>query len=208
MTARERTTRANSGSPPTGEPDYLVVGTLRRPHGLRGEILMDVRTDFPERLKGGVTVFLGRHHEPAVISACRPHARGLLIHFQALDSREAAAAYCGRDVYVLTADRPRLPAGQYYHHELLGCDVVDEDRGSVGALVEILQTGANDVYVIKGASGRELLLPAIEGVVLEIDPSRHLIRVRTPDGIEAPAGGRDGGSTKPRGRRQRSRPVP
>lgn len=184
MTARKRAMKANSGSPPPGEPEYLLVGTIRRPHGVHGELLMDVATDFPERLQAGVRVFLGAAHVPTVITACRGHARGLLIRFHGVETPESAGIYRNEPVWVLAADRPPLPAGHYYHHQLLGCDVVDESRGSIGTLAEILVTGANDVYVVQTAAGRQVLLPAIDGVVLHIDIQKRAIQVRIPDGIE------------------------
>ena len=184
MTPRKPKTKANSGSPSTGEPEYLVVGTIKRPHGLRGEMLMDVITDFPERLGPGSKVFLGTRHTPATIHAGRLHARGLLIRLQGVETPEAAGAFRNHAVYVLSSDRPDLPPGQYYHHELLGSTIVqDGEQRSIGTLVEILQTGANDVYVIKDAENRELLLPVIAGVVLGIDVAQRLIMVRIPDGM-------------------------
>ena len=175
---------ADSGSPPPGEPEYLVVGFLRRAHGLQGEMLMDVVTDFPERLKPGTTIYVGERHEPRIIETSRGHARGMLIRLQGVASPEMTTAFRNQALYVLTADRPELPEGQYYHHQLLGSAVVDENGESLGILAEIIQTGANDVYVIRGLEKRELLVPAIEGVVLEISPDRHLLRIRVPDGIE------------------------
>lgn len=184
MTARKRAMKTTSGSPPPGEPEYLLVGTIRRPHGVHGEMLMEVATDFPERLQRGVKVFLGASHVPTVIAACRGHARGLLISFDGIDAPEAAGMYRNEAVWVLAADRPPLPKGQYYHHQLLGCTVEDETRGSLGILAEILVTGANDVYVVKTPGGREVLLPAIADVVLQIDVAKRIIRVRVPEGIE------------------------
>jgi 16S rRNA processing protein RimM len=145
---------------------------------------MDVATDFPERLQSGVKVFLGAAHVPTVIAACRGHARGMLIRFDGVETPESAGTYRNEPVWVLAADRPPLPDGHYYHHELLGCSVVDEKRGSIGTLAEILVTGANDVYVVQTAMGREVLLPAIAGVVLHIDRHERAIRVRIPEGIE------------------------
>ena len=185
MTARKRSVKANSGSPSPGEPEYLVVGILRRPHGLKGEMLMEVITDFPERLKAGTTVYLGDQHKPGVIEASRGHARGMLVRLQGLASPEMTYAFRNQFVYVLTADRPPLPEGQYYHHQLLGSTVMDESGQLLGMLTEIIQTGANDVYVIGGAGKRELLLPATAEVVQEIDLNRHLLRIRVPEGIEA-----------------------
>jgi 16S rRNA processing protein RimM len=149
---------------------------------------MEVVTDFPERLQPGVRVFLGAAHVPIVIAACRAHARGLLIKFDGVDAPESAGTYRNEPVWVLAADRPPLPDGQYYHHELLGCSIVDEQRGLIGTLAEILLTGANDVYVIQTATGRELLLPSIASVVLQIDIRKRTIHVRIPEGIEVDDG--------------------
>ena len=69
-----------SGSP-TGEPLYLSVGFLRRPHGLHGEIIMDLHTDFPERMRAGRKLFVGDDHKPMTLEAVRVHAKGLLVKF-------------------------------------------------------------------------------------------------------------------------------
>ena len=172
-----------SGSPSTGEPEYLVVGSLGRPHGLRGDLLMSIITDFPERLVPGTRVFLGERHMPATIATTRSHGHGLLIKFQGIDTREDAGVHRNQRVYVSAAGRPALPRGQWYHHQLVGSAVVDESDGEVGKLDSIISTGANDVYVVDTPSGAEILLPAIEGVILQVDPRKKLIRVRIPDGI-------------------------
>ncbi len=164
-------------------PDYLVVGYLRRPHGVRGEVVMEIHTDFPQRLKPGTRVFIGEQHLPLLIAQTRSHAEGLLIRFEGLDTPEAAARYRNQYVYVRAADRPPLPKGQYYHHELLGCRVVDEREGDLGVLTEILETGANDVYVVRRPDGREVLLPAIASVMLEVQVEARVVRVHLPAGL-------------------------
>jgi 16S rRNA processing protein RimM len=85
-------------------------------------------------------------------------------------------------VYVKTKDVP-LPAGQHYKHELLGLNVVDEAGNPLGKLVEILETRANDVYVVKDDSGKEILLPAIPSVILDLDIDRGFMRVHLLEGL-------------------------
>ena len=172
--------KSHSGSPATGEPDYLVVGLLRRAHGLQGEILMEVITDFPDRLTANAPVFLGPKHRPAFIESSRAASRGMLVRLRGVENSEAADAYRGQQVFVASAGRPALQSGHYYHHQLLGSDVVDEKGNPIGKLAEILQTGANDVYVVKPAAEKELLLPAIDSVILGVDLDQHLVRVRLP----------------------------
>jgi 16S rRNA processing protein RimM len=86
-------------------------------------------------------------------------------------------------VYVKASEVPSLPEGKLYQHELFGFEVVDENGNSLGKLVEIIETGANDVYVVRDADGRELLLPAIPAVILDLDPDRRLMRVHLLEGL-------------------------
>ncbi len=171
-----------SGSP-NGEPVYLTVGFLRRPHGLRGEIVMDLHTDFPERLKSGRKLLVGEDHRPTSIEGVRPHQAGVLIKFNGIDTPEGAGQFRNQWVYVKASDVPPLPEGQIYQYELFGFQVVDENNHPLGELVEIIETGANNVYVVKDESGRELLLPAIPAVILDLDPGRRLMRVHLLEGL-------------------------
>ena len=173
----------DSGSLIPGEPEFLVVGKLGKPHGVRGEIVMDVYTDFPERLQQGVTVFIGAVHLPLLVNKCRPHTRGLLMSFDGYQAREEVAELRNQLVHVRTADRPSLDEGEYYHHELLGLQMIDEEERTLGTVERILETGANDVYVVKDENGAELLIPAIEPVILKIDLKKNQILFRALPGL-------------------------
>ena len=173
----------NAPGSPDGEPVYLAVGFLRRAHGLRGEIIMDLHTGFPERLRSGRELFVGEEHKAMTLAGARPHAKGMLVKFKGIETPEDAGQLRNQWVYVRAADVPSLPEGKLYQHELFGFGVVDEDGNRLGELVEIIETGANDVYVIKGESGKEILLPAIPSVILETDPARRLMRVHLLEGL-------------------------
>jgi len=168
---------------PDGEPVYLTVGFLRRPHGLQGEMIMDLHTDFPERMKPGRKLLVGQNYQPMTLTSVRPYSSGLLVKFKDVERPEDAGKFRNQWVYVQTKDAPPLPDGQIYQHQLLGFQVVDEHENLLGELVEILETGANDVYVVKNESGREILLPAIPSVILKLDPVRHLMRVHLLEGL-------------------------
>lgn len=173
---------AGSGSP-RGEPVYLAVGFIRRPHGVRGEMIMDIHTDFPERLRAGTKVFLGEEHQPAKLASTRPHGTSLLVSFRGADSPEAAGRWRNTWVYVTAADRPPLPAGEVYQHQVLGLRVVTDEGRELGTLADIFETGANKVYVVKTAEGKEILLPAIPDVLLDIDLPNGEIKVHLLDGL-------------------------
>ena len=171
-----------SGSP-DGEPDYLAVGFLRRPHGVNGEILMDLHTDFPERLKPGRKLFLGEGRRPVTVAGVRTHGESVLVRLKGINTPEEAGHFRNTWVFAKTKDVPALPEGQYYQYQLLGLNVLDESGASLGTLTEILETGANDVYVVKDGTGRELLLPVIPSVILEIQPGDGFIRVHLLEGL-------------------------
>lgn len=175
--------QAGSGSPEVGEPVYLAVGQLRRPHGVHGEMLMTVLTDFPERLKPGKSFFVGEQHDALVLDSVRPHNDGLLVSFRGLETPEAVGLFRNCYLYVDASALPPLPDGEYYHHQLIGLEVVSEDGQTLGMLTEILETGANDVYVVTDGAGRERLLPAIPSVILDIDPERCRMRVHLLPGL-------------------------
>jgi 16S rRNA processing protein RimM len=183
MASKKNSSNKGSGSPTKGGPDYLIVGYLRRAHGVHGEMVMEVQTDFPERLKPKTKVFVGKDYQPMTIATARNHSDGLLIKLNGVDTPEDAARYRNQLVYVTAADRPPLPKGQFYVHELIGFEVVDEKESSIGKLTEIMQTGANDVYVVTLPDASEVLLPVISSVVLDIEAERRQIRVRLIPGL-------------------------
>jgi 16S rRNA processing protein RimM len=183
MVPKGRMTTAGTGSPPVGEPEYLVVGFLRRPHGVKGEILMDVHTDFPERLKTGMTLYVGDQYQPMMVASRRSHASGMLVRFRGIKSPEEAGLYRNTWVYVPTANRPSLPEGEYYHHQLIGLDVVTDKGRNLGVLADIIETGANDVYLVRDADGNEVLLPAIPPVILDVKLADRQMCVHLLDGL-------------------------
>jgi 16S rRNA processing protein RimM len=168
--------RKTSGSP-EGEPEYLVVGFLRRPHGLQGEILMDVHTGFPERLRAGRRFYIGEDRQLVSLVSTRPHQNRLLVKFKSFDSPEQVGRFRNQWVYIQTSEAQKLPKGQLYQHQLFGLKVEDDKGIQLGELVEIIETGANDVYVIRNIQGGEVLIPAIESVIQKIDLDRRIMRV-------------------------------
>ena len=173
----------NTPGSPDGEPVYLVVGFLRRAHGVQGEIIMDLHTDFPERFRSGRKLFVGEEHKVMTVESVRSHAKGLLIKFKGIETPEETAQLRNQWVYIKATDAPPLPEGQIYQHELFGFQVVDENENLLGELVEIIETGANDVYVVKNESGKEILLPAISSVILDLDPAHRLMHVHLLEGL-------------------------
>ncbi len=180
LTSRPQTDE-NTGSPQAGGPVFIAIGFLRRPHGFNGEILMDLLTDFPERIRKGRKVYLGENHLPAQINSARGHDSSLLVTIQGIESSEAAGELRNTLVYVRADELPSLPTGEYYHHQLIGLTVYDNAGALLGTLSEILETGANDVYVVNKSDGEEILVPVIKGVIVSVDLEKREMRINPPE---------------------------
>jgi 16S rRNA processing protein RimM len=185
IAARRRGKREQSppGAPAIGAPGYLQVGILRRPHGVAGEMLMAVVTDFPDRLQPGSVFFLGRDYESVTIDSVRSHNKGILIRFNEYPNVESIEFLRNTPLYSRATDLPPLPEGEYYHHQLIGMRVVNEAGFELGIVAGFLETGANDVYQIITSEGKELLLPNIPDVVFNVDILAGKITVHILDGL-------------------------
>lgn len=170
--------KSNAGSPNPGEPALLLIGFLRRPHGIRGEILMEVFPDLQACLHENLEIFIGSSQKPHLASDLRPHQLGFITRLTGIEDRTTAGLYRNQPVYLSENDLPVLPPGQYYRHQLVGLAVRDEQNNSLGVLEEILITGANDVYIVRTSSGEEQLMPAIPQVILKIDLEHKTMTVR------------------------------
>jgi len=163
--------------------DFLVVGQFRRAHGVRGDLIFSVITDFPERLTPGIRIFVGESKIELVISRLKPHNSGLIFGFKGINNPEEASRFVNQLVFVNLSDRPSLPEGEYYHHQIIGMNVNNENHEELGVISEILVTGANDVYVTRTSDGREILIPALNDVIKEINLEKKTMTVRLPDGL-------------------------
>jgi len=183
MTEKISNSQSNrkSGSPQSGGPVFLSIGKLQRTHGVKGELVMDVLTDFPEKIVPGFTVFIGKKNQPYKISSTRPAADKVLISFEGLVDCDQASILRNQYVYIKSEDANQLPEGEFYHHEIIGMNVIEENGNLVGIVKEILETGANDVYIIEGVDGKEILIPAIRSAVLSIDRQDRKMVVRIPE---------------------------
>ncbi len=149
-------------------PRYLAVGRIIAPHGIRGEVEVDIHTDFPERFTPGARVLAGEGKVPLVIESVRPYRKRLLIKFREIPDRTRAETWRGAWLHVPVEEAWPLQEDEYYEYQIVGMDVWTEDGEYLGHVDHIIYTGANDVYVIVGPE-REILIPAIKDVIREID---------------------------------------
>jgi 16S rRNA processing protein RimM len=172
-----------AGSPLPGEPAFLAVGKLRHAHGVHGEILMEVFTDFPDRLQPDTILYLGPEVNQLKLVKSRPHRKGLLMTFQGYTTPEEVGQLRNQILYVKVGDRPPLAEGEYYHHQLLNLNVITTAGVSIGVVTEILETGASDVLVIRPTTGPDVLIPMVDKFVQDIDLVSRKITVHTIPGM-------------------------
>lgn len=149
--------------------EYLVIGKITRPHGVRGEVRVLPQTDIPERFTWLESVIVGStDSEPIAVEHARLHKEMVLLKLAGFDHRDQAETLRGQYLYVSEEDAIPLEEDEYFLFELEGLEVVTDDGRILGELAEIIETKANNVFVVRGDLG-ELLLPDTDEVVQEID---------------------------------------
>ncbi len=165
------------------EPRYLAVGRILRPWGVRGDLKVKILTEDPARFEWLETVYVGPLFVPHRVERARLHGGAVLLKLTGCDDCNAAEAFRGLLIQVDIRDALPLKEGEYWVHQIVGLQVHTPEGDLLGVVQEVLETGANDVYVVRARSGREVLIPALESVVLEIDPAAGRMVVQLPDGL-------------------------
>jgi 16S rRNA processing protein RimM len=157
---------------------YFAIGRIVGAHGIRGEAKMEIYSDAPDRLLDLRRVYFNDDPTPHRLSGVRLHGRQALLTFPDITDRDAAAALRGTIVRISGSQARPLEEGGFYHYQLIGLSVYLESGEALGTLTDILEAGEVDVYVVRDSAGREQLFPALNDVVLEIDPLADRVVVR------------------------------
>lgn len=150
------------------EPRFIAVGRVVRPHGVRGELRAELLTDYPERLTTHPVLYLGPDLQPYPVESVRFHKGAALLQLTGCTDRNAAEELRGQLIQIPMQEAIPLEEEEYYHFQMIGVEVFTEEGERLGRVAEVIDTKANDVYVVRGPRG-ELLIPAIEEVVQELD---------------------------------------
>ncbi len=162
----------------------VAVGRVGRPHGVRGEVRVDPRGGLPRGLEGYTRFYLDRDGAvtPVEVEEHRPHGRFVLVKFRGIDTPEAARTLTHAVLCVDRDELPPLAPGEYYHVDLLGCRVVDEDGADLGRVADVFASGAHDVLVVR-EDRREWMLPVVARWVVSIDCDAGVVVARPPEGL-------------------------
>ena len=165
--------------------DKLQVGILSSTHGVHGEMKVFPTTDDVRRFKGLKSVLLdsGSGFVNLDIEGVKFFKQFVIIKFRGYDSINDIEKYKGMSIYVTRENAVKLDSDEYFIADLIGMDVIDEDGDPIGNLTDVIETGANDVYVIKRGGGGELLLPAIKQCILSVDTAGNIMRVHVLEGL-------------------------
>jgi 16S rRNA processing protein RimM len=173
---------------PALTPKYLLIGEILRPHGVRGELRLRVLTDHPDHMAQLSHVYIGTDpDDPRIkrfdVGAVRFHQGYALLTLKQIPDRTAAELYRGLFVMVELERAVPLEDDEIYVYELIGMQVVTEDGQELGPIIEVLATGANDVYIVDSAQYGEILLPVTDETLLRTDTDTRRVIMRLPAGL-------------------------
>jgi 16S rRNA processing protein RimM len=161
-------TSAPNSTPP--RDDLLLIGKITVPFGVRGQVKLFAITSYPEHLKRLKTVFVGEKFTPYELQRAAIHKGAVMIvTLGGVTTREAAEELRGQEVFMRESEALPLDADEYYLHDLPGLRVRTADGTEIGVVKEVLETGSNEVLVVKRTEGGEALIPMIKDVVQQLD---------------------------------------
>jgi 16S rRNA processing protein RimM len=151
------------------EPDFIAIGRILRPHGVRGELRVAQLTDYPERWRELETVYLGANYTCLEVESSRIHKEIILLKLIGLDDRDAVENLRGELLYIPFEQAILLKPDEFYHFQVIGFTVRTDKGEILGEIAEVLRPpGANEIFVIHGPRG-EILVPVIKDVILNLD---------------------------------------
>jgi len=163
----------------------VAVGKVVKAHGVRGLLKLLPYGETLAEIQAGEKLFLaeGATLPQLTLVNIRSQNRVWIAQFEEIAGRGQAEALAGQDLFIEKDRLPVLPSGEYYHFQLIGLSVQTKEGELLGTLNAVLQTGSNDVYVVK-SEGKELLIPAIEEVVTQVDLLNGKLIVELPEGLQ------------------------
>jgi len=165
--------------------DLLLVGTVARAHGNRGQVIVNLQTDFPdERFVFGQALQVEKAGETVVrrIMSVRFHQGRPIVGLEGIETMDDAEALAGAELKIGSSDVAPLMPGTFYHHDLMGCDVTDTSGRRIGTVVRVDGPLDRSILAVDGGRG-EVLIPLVADICVTVDPAAKTIVVNPPDGL-------------------------
>ena len=165
--------------------DMFRVGVISSTHGVRGEVKVFPTTDDPQRFRRlkEVTLDTGRERLSLKIQNVKFFKNMVILKFEGYDNINDIERYRGKELWIRLDQAVDLKKDEYFIADLVGMTVTEEDGRVLGTLTDVIQTGANDVYVVKMENGKEILLPAIRQCILHVDVEAGQMQVHLLPGL-------------------------
>lgn len=163
----------------------LRVGVIVRTHGIRGEVKVFPTTDSPDRFDELKNVIIRRENRfhAAEVEKVRYFKNLVIVKFKDIDSIDEVEKYVGADLCIKREDGVPLSEGEYYIADIIGMEVYDEDGIHLGTVKDVMETGANDVYLVSAENGKEYMLPAVKECIRNIDIENNEMKVHVIPGL-------------------------
>ena len=162
--------------------ERIVIGYVKGPRGVRGEIRVSSATDIPERFRAGEILYI-ENHERKVMSSRLIH-KEVLLFLEGIIDRDQVLDLSGSEITADIYGSELLPPSTYFHYDLIGLEVQSGSGARLGHISEIIETGANDVYVVYMEGEKDILIPAISSVVTDVNIDQHLMVIDMPAGLD------------------------
>ena len=165
--------------------DLFQVGTISSTHGVRGEVKVYPTTDDVRRFKKLKEVLLdtGKEMITLEVESVKFFKQFAILKFKGIDTLNDVEKYRMKNLFVTRANAVKLQKDEYFIADLIGLSVITEDGEVFGELTDVIQTGANDVYAVTMADGKEVLMPAIKECILSVDMENKQMKVHVMDGL-------------------------
>lgn len=188
--------------PPAGSPDTVLVGSILRPHGVKGEVTVELWSDNDRRFAPGADLAAtpatpsiaargrtgpGTTERVLRVERSTPHKGGLRVAFAGIADRETAETLRGLDLWVPISEVPEAPVGSYYYFELIGCRCCDDRDGEIveiGTVVDLHQDGGGTLLEVE-QGGQRSVIPFVEAFLVKVDRAARRIDFRLPEGLLA-----------------------
>lgn len=165
--------------------NYLRVGVITSTHGIKGEVKVYPTTEDPQRFRQLEQVILdtGKELIPLDIEEVKFFKQMVILKFRGIDNINDVQKYRNMDLLVTRENAIKLEEGEYFICDLINCEVFTESGERLGILTEVMTNAANDVYVVQMDNGKEVLLPAINDCILNIDVENKKVIVHLMKGL-------------------------
>lgn len=163
--------------------ELIKVGQILNTHGIKGGLKIRPYTDFIDRFSEDITYYIGSIKNPVHIKSYREYKGLIYIDLAEYNDINDVIIFKGESLLISKEDRYELPEGLHYISDLIGLDVIDKNHGKIGVLKEVLETSANDVYLVDLGNNQEVLIPAVKEFVEDIDIENNIISVKLIEGM-------------------------